>query len=206
MGLIAAAQNDIAVFPRGAAGGATAPPPTGFNGNFSGAGPGGKFTGNFKGTPTPSSGGASAVDAAGFGGGNVNVYGLSPAVPIPATYPFGQFSAQIDFTVIENVNGGPAWTTRYFKGPGGNASGLINLNRQVKDTLVVTFVPVCIREKYYPIKVGTHSEYTPEMVDGTPGWANYLPTCSTPGHQNLQANAIAAAKFENNTLSIQSRP
>jgi hypothetical protein len=129
---------------------------------------------------------------------------LNPPVAIPATYAFGQFSIQIDFTVIENVNGGPTWTTRYVKAPGGASTGFLNLNREVKDTLLITFVPVCIREAYHPTKLGSKGyEYEPKMVDGTPGWANYLPTCASDLKDVLKANALVAAKFTNSTLTVQ---
>lgn len=137
-GFIQEAQNDIALFPHGSSAVTPPTPAATISGTFS-EGLKGKFTGTLT-TPAPAASPAGA--ASGYGGGNVSIFGLTPAIPIPTTFPFGQINAQIDFTVVENVNGGPTWTTRYFKGPGGNSSGLLNFNRQIKDTLVVTFIPV----------------------------------------------------------------
>lgn len=203
MGIMAAAQNDIAVFPRGSD--PSAPPPS-FSGTFDGTLPDKRtFTGHLSVKPVrpPKNGVDPGLENA-VAGGNVGIYGLTPPVAIPATYPFGQFSIQVDFTIVENVNAGPTWTTEYFKGPGGAATGLGSLNRQVKDTLLITFVPVCIREAYHPKKTGAKDyEYEPEMVDGTPGWANFLPSCASDIKDVLKVNALVAAKFTNSTLTVQ---
>ncbi|MEW6438655.1 MAG: hypothetical protein AB1508_15965 [Pseudomonadota bacterium] len=71
-------------------------------------------------------------------------------------YAFGQMDTQIDFTILADLNAGPNWTLARFKGPivtsagGANGAGLLNFSRQAKDTLLVTFLPVCIRPKYIP--------------------------------------------------------
>lgn len=71
-------------------------------------------------------------------------------------YAFGEMDSQIDFTVLMDVNGGPNWTLITFKGPnvtsagGANGQGLLNISRQAKDTVFVTVLPVCIRQKYFP--------------------------------------------------------
>jgi hypothetical protein len=201
LGLIASAQNDIALFPHGDS--APPPPAPGFKGTFTGKAPGGAISGSFAAGPDTPSPAMTPGAANAYTGGNVNLYGLSPAIPIPTTYPFGQFSAQIDFTIIENANGGPTWTTRYFKGPGGASAGLLSFNRQVKDTLLITFVPVCIREKYYPRPSSKDFEYEPPLVNGTPGWANFLSSCGTINKTAAKAAALVAAKFTNSTLQIQ---
>jgi hypothetical protein len=54
-------------------------------------------------------------------------------------YTFGLISAQIDFTIIQSVNGGPTWTLSYFKGPGGASQGLFNFGRTVIDKLNISF-------------------------------------------------------------------
>jgi hypothetical protein len=71
-------------------------------------------------------------------------------------YAFGQVNTQIDFTINLDINAGPNWTLLKFKGPnvtgggGANGQGLLNFSRQDKDTVVLTFMPVCIRQKYFP--------------------------------------------------------
>lgn len=148
-------------------------------------------------------------------------------------YLFGTIQIQTDFTVVEGINGGPNWTLDYFKFPsasggggsggggasggsggGGGGSGLLNFNRQVKDTLLLTLVPVCIREKYHVVGAnialgGTPdfslrfrrykhsglqqspdprdpSHYLDEMMVGTPFWANSLPPCPPYGSAERQ--------------------
>jgi len=53
------------------------------------------------------------------------------------------FGSTVDFTVVYGLNGGPTWTLTHFKGPQGGSGSLVNLSRQVVDTLTVTFVPAC---------------------------------------------------------------
>jgi hypothetical protein len=53
------------------------------------------------------------------------------------------FGSTVDFTIVEGLNGGPTWSLKYFKGPGGGSTGLANLNRTLLDTLQITFVPTC---------------------------------------------------------------
>jgi uncharacterized membrane protein YgcG len=185
-----------------------------------------------------------------------NAESTSPAGKFPtgvqdqSGYAFGLITAQIDFTIVAGIGGGPNWTLVHFKGPmaggnggsgggggggssgnsstgssggsgggssgggGGNGSGgsqsLLNVSRQIKDTLIIAFVPVCIRSGYKafkgrvplasikdPNKVPKPPyEYAPRMVVGTPGWANYLPPC------NL-ANKVGAYQAGVNTLKLQ---
>ncbi len=158
LAMIAAAMNDLTVFP----------------------------------TDTPSS-----------GSGGFKISGVSPPVAVPSYYSFGQISAQIDFTVVENANAGPTWTLRYFKGPGGSSSGLFNAGRQVKDTLALTFIPVCIRSKYYTASKTTPFEYKPKMVEGTPAWSNYLPPCYGPAYMQDKVDAVSKAKINNNQILLQ---
>jgi hypothetical protein len=166
-----------------------------------------------------------------------------PPTKIPSSenkFPFGFLQMQTDFTITTGINGGPNWTLTKFKGPSagggagaggggagaggagaggaGGSQGLLNASRRVQDTLVITFIPICIREKYElsvpilkyqsqslraalgvnPPKPGAlYSSlsrplqdallknppyaYYPEMVQGTPGWANYLKPCALAG-------------------------
>jgi hypothetical protein len=91
---------------------------------------------------------------AGPSGGNSTVYNQS--VSGLNSYAFGQVGTQIDFTINLDINAGPNWTLLKFKGPnvasagGSNGQGLLNFSRQAKDTLVLTVLPVCIRQKYFP--------------------------------------------------------
>lgn len=137
------------------------------------------------------------------------VSGIAPGISIPATYPFGQISVQIDFTIIGNVNGGPNWILQYFRGAGGNPLGLVNLNRQVKDTVAITFVPVCMRAKYIAKLDDTTKtlkwphQYIPKPIEGSPGWINFLPLCKDINRDQAVANAVAKAKENNNQLFLQ---
>jgi len=138
------------------------------------------------------------------------IQGARESIEVSSNNTFGLISAQIDFTIVANINGGPTWALRYFKGPGGSNQGLINLNRQTKDTLLITFVPVCIRRPAPPTDSTTTASITgridydkisPPMVDGTPGWANYLPSCNAAG-QNSGSAAATAGKQVNNILQL----
>ncbi len=128
---------------------------------------------------------------------------VAPNLNLPAAvksnvtgqYMFGMIGVDVDFTIIENINGGPTWTLSFFKGPGGSNSGLLNFNRQVKDTLAITFVPVCVRQKYKTAAAAnsTYFKYDPELIVGTPFWANFLPPCG-PMNYDLLTAALAAAR------------
>ncbi len=149
----------------------------------------------------------------------------------------GQIAAQIDFTVVAGLGGGPNWTLIHFKGPsaggggsgsgnsnsgggssssgGGGSQSLLNFNRQAKDTLIITFVPVCVREKYtgyykdhdkwlpLPAPQGKTAsppyKYEPEMIVGTPGWANYLLPCTLAN----KAAALQSGSTNNKFLQLQ---
>jgi hypothetical protein len=130
--------------------------------------------------------------------------GTTPVISVANNNTFGVISATVDFTIVENLNGGPTWTLRYLKGPGGSPLGLVNLNRQVKDSIQITFIPVCVRSRYidyvdshpgagpyeYRADFGRNRELRSDpnatttrpsgdevLPDGTPGWVNYLPPC-----------------------------
>lgn len=138
---------------------------------------------------------------------NMTEHGVQAPIAVSTNNTFGLISAQIDFTVVENFNGGPTWVTRYFKGPGGNNNGLVNLNRQVKDQLLITFVPVCVRLKgTINPKIPGRYEYDAAgitMADGTPSWANYLLPCSDPALPNdARAQAATIGRSLNNTLLL----
>lgn len=124
-------------------------------------------------------------------------------IPVSSNYSFGAISTQIDFTIIEGVNGGPTWNLSYFKGPAASSNGLLNFNRQVKDTLIVSFVPVCIRQKYWTDSTGSPYEYQPEMIEGTPPWANLLPPCGGVGYLQAKLNAAATAQSRNDLILLQ---
>jgi hypothetical protein len=115
-------------------------------------------------------------------------------------YSFGQIEALIDFTITENIGGGPTWVLRHFN-VGAGGSGLFSFNRSVEDKLAVTFIPVCIREKYAsrPLRGQARHDYEPPMVIGTPGWANYLPECAAIPH--ARAVAAASAKAQDNNAA-----
>lgn len=147
--------------------------------------------------------------------GEVTVDGVTAPSQF-TSYAFGQVGTQVDFTITEGGSAGPNWTLTDFKGPNGSSASLFSLNRVVKDTLIVTILPVCIREKYYPKNwdktdpsfdpkaaqaVAYPMEYTPEMVRGTPRWANYLPPCNSP--QGIAAKLADPEKARLNNLSIQ---
>jgi len=189
-------------------------------------------------------------------GSSGTVYGQAPALSGFNGYAFGEMDTTINFTINLDLNVGPNWTLTTFKGPnvasqgGTNGSGLLNGSRYAKDTLTLTVIPVCIRQKYFPLdwialsadklkasSVGTPSmsgklngevtgnnkigaqfslapdppkktelpmdfpmKYDPEMVWGTPAWANYLPPCLSPAGKAALAAAPAAAK---SNLQIQ---
>jgi hypothetical protein len=114
-------------------------------------------------------------------------------------YTFGLISAQIDFTIVQGINGGPNWNLAYFKGPGGGSQGLLNFSRTVLDKLNIAFVPVCVRQHYWfdPRDKNPNHQYFPEPNVATPFWANFLPPCSSPNHLALQRSALAAARYVN---------
>jgi hypothetical protein len=122
-------------------------------------------------------------------------------IPVPSSYSFGQISTQVDFTIIEGVSGGALWSLIYFKGPG---LSLLNFSRQVKDQLILTFVPVCIRQKYWTDSVGPPYKYSPRLIEGTPPWAKLLPPCGGVGYEQARINATATAQSRNDLILLQS--
>jgi len=113
-------------------------------------------------------------------------------------YGFDQMQIVVDFTVSSTLNGGPAWTLSHFKGPTG-ASGLFGYSRSVKDTLTMTLLPICIRQKYETTSKEAPYRYQPELVEGTPRWSNFLPPCSSPTVRKGQA--VTNAHISNLTSS-----
>ncbi len=119
-------------------------------------------------------------------------------------YQFGQFTAQVDFTVTEGVGGGPNWSLDYLKFPStsaGSGPSLASVQRVVKDTLLLTMVPVCIRDGFRDV-LGTEAlkdpagkptppSGAPPVMHGTPHWANFLPPC----HPS-PAQAAAGASYD----------
>lgn len=124
-------------------------------------------------------------------------------IAVPSTYTFGQVSTQVDFTINEGVNGGPTWNLVRLKGPGGGSNGLLSFTRQVKDQIIATFVPVCIREKYWTNSTSAQYEYQPKLIEGTPPWANLLPPCAGVGYLQARLNAAAAAQSRNDLTLLQ---
>jgi hypothetical protein len=130
-----------------------------------------------------------------------------PPISVPSTASFGQISTQIDFTIIEGVSGGPNWTLNYFKGPNAGNSSLLSFQRQVKDTLVATFVPVCIRQRYWTDSMAPPYEYVPKPVVGSPPWMNFLPPCGGVDDTQLRSAALGQAAsaniaiYQRNTVS-----
>ncbi|MEI9401725.1 hypothetical protein [Mesorhizobium argentiipisi] len=110
-------------------------------------------------------------------------------------YSIGQIQTIVDFTITSGVKGGPSWVIDRFTGPN-SSDGLLNYKRIAKDQLTLTFIPICIRQKYKALNKGPRFEYDPELVDGTPRWANYLPPCTTAAAD--KAGAVAQA----HTLNI----
>jgi hypothetical protein len=101
---------------------------------------------------------------------------------------------QIDFTVTSGLSGGPQWTLTRFTGPNGS-SGLANFSRAVKDTLTLTILPICIRQKYRATNRTPPYNYVPEFIEGTPRWANFLPPCEIG--QSLKGQAVSTARTLN---------
>jgi hypothetical protein len=148
----------------------------------------------------------------------VAVPGAPPpiATAVQPTPPQNVISSQVDFTIVESGNEGPSWTLKYFKGPvaggassgssgssptgsSGGGGGLFNASRQVKDQLNITFVPVCVRQKYHALPKPNGiawTKYDPSFVDGTPEWAHFLPACTQNYRANL-ANARIIGRTQN---------
>jgi hypothetical protein len=129
--------------------------------------------------------------------------GMEP-ITVSSNNVFGLISAQIDFTVVRSLGLGATWNLRYLKGPGG--PNLLTLNRQVKDTVLITFVPVCIRRRpdYEKPDESGRYEYTQPfpMVEGTPGWANYLGPCTSAKVTKDKADAVLRGKSTNELLQL----
>lgn len=53
-----------------------------------------------------------------------------------------KFATSVNFTIVTNINGGPTWSLKYFKGPSGN-NGLLSFSRTNLDSLTASFVPTC---------------------------------------------------------------
>jgi hypothetical protein len=135
--------------------------------------------------------------------GSVLNAGMEP-ITVSSNNVFGLISAQIDFTVVRSLGLGATWNLRYLKGPGG--PNLLTLNRQVKDTVLITFVPVCIRRRpdYEKPDESGRYEYTQPfpMVEGTPGWANYLGPCTSAKVTKDKADAVLRGKSTNELLQL----
>ena len=98
----------------------------------------------------------------------------------------------------------------------GGIPGFAGFNRQTKDTVIITFIPVCIRQEDYPVVGWGHTKTYPieyvrydknlgrnnlSMGVGTPGWANYLPPCNS--EQALENRALAPGKAFSTNISLQ---
>jgi hypothetical protein len=100
------------------------------------------------------------------------------ATPDNFNYLYGVFGTLTDFTITENVNGGPNWTLTHFTGPT-PSQGLLSFNRVVKDQINISFAPWCVRTKY------TDSEHAPP---GYPHWAFAIGT-KCPANKKESAHA-----------------
>lgn len=117
--------------------------------------------------------------------------GPAGRLPTSDNTKFGadELMVTINFTVSTGLNGGPSWTVTRFKGPA-NTAPLLGYARMVKDSLELTLIPVCIRQKYKVTNKSPPFEYRPTLIEGTPRWANYLPQCesgSTTGGEKVKA-------------------
>ena len=75
-------------------------------------------------------------------------FGLISSLPGGENTPAGDaskvaaaptFGSTVDFTITGSLSGGPTWTFKTFKGPGGGSNGLANVQRSEKDTLLISF-------------------------------------------------------------------
>jgi len=123
-------------------------------------------------------------------------------------YP-GVFTVQRDFTIAGGLGVGPNWVLKYFKGPnagtsattpsspssssksssgngsgspsnsGGGNSNVFGYNKQVKDQILITFAPLCVRNKGSdtPNPITGAYTYNPPLSAQMPSWAKYLAPC-----------------------------
>lgn len=127
------------------------------------------------------------------GSSSGTVYGQIPQLSAFNGYAFGEMDTTINFTINMDINAGPNWTLTSFKGPnvasegGANGLGLVNFSRWAKDLLILTVIPVCIRQKYFP-KQWIHlkeSELQP-VTSSSPSFTGTL-------DGNVKNGAIAAS-------------
>jgi hypothetical protein len=133
------------------------------------------------------------------------LYGQQISLPGFSGYAFGQMDTQIDFTVTMDVNGGPNWTLASFKGPtatgagGANGTGLLNFSRLAKDTVLVTVLPVCIRQKYFPKDWLKHKPE--DFVNGAKPNSTVSTVQGTLKGEDINAK-ITQSESEKNTVSL----
>jgi len=121
-------------------------------------------------------------------------------------YLSDRFTIVKEFTLTKSISGGAFWTLQYAKFGSGN-TGLLNYQRTRKNTLTLTLIPLCIRQKYKGTKAhfrsgGEFWQYKPEPVEGTPRWISFLSPCADISQQG-QINSIAAAHQENTIESLR---
>jgi hypothetical protein len=90
----------------------------------------------------------------------------------------GEIDTTVDFTTTTSFNGGPTWDFTHVSLPSGN-DGLLNATRVAKNELSAVFFPICISTKYHVKNSSKPFEYSPQLPNGTPRWANFLPQCGT---------------------------
>lgn len=99
---------------------------------------------------------------------------------------------------------GPDRTLKYAKFPNPGNTPPLGVNRQVKDELRITFVPVCVCGKYLATqsKIEPHRmNYHPPLMIGSPTWVNFLPACSGTT-ATTRAKGLSAAWCLNNVNRI----
>jgi hypothetical protein len=126
--------------------------------------------------------------------------------PTDSLYTYGAFTVTAEFTITASLNGGPNWTLTKFRGPSLGSNGLLSVQRVPKDTLVMTFVPVCIRRNHTLVghDERKHGIFKPPLAIGTPVWAYYLPQCA-PYNRTMGADPRVAGVNAAKSINFYSR-
>jgi len=107
---------------------------------------------------------------------------------------YGVFGSIIDFTIVEGANGGPNWTLVHFKGPiassGGSQPGLLNVSRTVKDTLNISFVPLCVQDDAIKNYYNSHHKQVPFPIWATASQLGNCKDLTSYGLSIILYNAI----------------
>ena len=139
------------------------------------------------------------------------------------------FGSTVDFTIVYGLsNVGPTWTLTHFKGPGGGsgggggggaagasggasggggsggAQGLLTLTRTNKDTLIISFAPVCPTPSTCPIpKPAFEPTPTPKLEEiivprTKPNFLEQFP----PKNPAERSSLLAAQSLQDTTTSL----